>query len=166
MVEVHLVLHELDDGEQQLGVAQPAEDVLEEAEVLPLHVAGDAVREGGEHHQRRVGELFLDAPPDVERVGIVGTGHADYQLEAHLLQHLRGLLLRTHLCEAWRVAQAQAGVLLEEFLVDAAVVLEHEGIVGVGYQEHVEHATRHQVYKRGVLQEGIELCQVLFHRAF
>ena len=46
VLQVQAVLNQLDDGQQELGVAQPAEDVLEGGQVLVLHAARDAVAEG------------------------------------------------------------------------------------------------------------------------
>ena len=158
--QVHLVLDELDDGEQQVGVAQPAEDILEDAQVLVFHAGGDAVRERGEHDERDVRVTLLDAVGNVERVAVVAARHADDQVVAHLVEPLPRLLHGRHLCEARRVAEAQVHVLVEHLLVDASVVFEHERVVGVGYQQDVIDALRHQVDERSVLE--VELVQPLF----
>ena len=55
MFYVHLVLYQLDDGENQVGIAQPAEHIVEDGHVLILNTLGDAVRERRQHHAGNVG---------------------------------------------------------------------------------------------------------------
>ena len=164
MVEVHLVLNELDDGKDEVGVAQPAEHIVEDAHVFVFYAAGDAVAEGREHHAGNVGHVGLHVACHVEGVVVGGAGHANHQVDAGLAHHGLGLLHGAHLCERWRIAQAQGGVFIENLLVNAAVVLQHEGIVGVGHDKHVEDAPRHQVHKRHVLQ--VELVPLLGNAVF
>ena len=158
VVDVHLVLDELDDGEDEVGVAEPAEDVVEDGHVLVLHAAGDAVAEGGEHHAGHVGPEGLHLAGHLKGVVVGIAGHTDDQVDVGGVEHVAGLLGGADLGERGRIAHAQLGVLVEDFLVHASVVFEHKGVVGVGHNEHVEDAARHQVGKRHVLHvKGIEL---------
>ena len=158
VLEVHAVLDELDDGEDEVGVAEPAEDVVEDGHVLVLHAAGDAVAEGGEHHAGHVGPEGLHLAGHLEGVVVGIAGHTDDQVDVGGVEHVAGFLGGADLGERGRIAHAQLGVLVEDFLVHASVVFEHEGVVGVGHNEHVEDAARHQVGKRHVLHvKGIEL---------
>ena len=43
MLQVHAVLYQFDDGENQIGIAQPAEHVVEDTHILVLHAAGNTV---------------------------------------------------------------------------------------------------------------------------
>ncbi len=152
MLQVHAVLHELDDAQEQFGVSQPAEHVLKGREILVLHPAGDSVAEGCEHHDGHTGIVVLDGARDVEDTVVLGGGHADdqvYLLGGHV--GLGGMLAR-HLYEAGREAEPQPGILGEYLLVHAPVVLEDEGIIGVGYDEDVADALEHQVNKGCVLE--------------
>ena len=45
MLQVHLILNQLDDGEDEVGVAQPAEDIIEDTQVFILHTLGNTMRE-------------------------------------------------------------------------------------------------------------------------
>ena len=67
------------------------------------------------------------------------------------LQYLGRLLLGAHLREGGWIAQTQLHVLVVYLLLHAPVVLEHEGIVGVGHDEHVVDAAHHQIDKGHVL---------------
>ena len=89
---VHLVLHKFDDGQQQFRVAQPAEHVLENAEVFLLHPAVDTVTEGSEHHNGNLRIALLDETGDVEDVIVVGSGHTDEKVVAAALHLCLGFL--------------------------------------------------------------------------
>ena len=160
VLQVHAVLHQLDDGEQQFRVAEPAEDVLEDAQVLVLHAACDAVAEGREHHDGHGGVVELDVAGDVEDAVVLGGRHADDEVYLSAGHRLLGFLAAVHLQEAWREAQSQLGVFREDFLIHAPVVLEHEGVVGIGDEQDVVDAVEHQVDEGGVFQS--HLVNLLF----
>ena len=66
MFEVHAVFHQFDDGEQQFRISQPAEDILEDAQVLVLHAFRDTMTEGGQHDNRGCGVVLLDVSCYIE----------------------------------------------------------------------------------------------------
>ena len=75
MFQVHLVFYQLDDGYQQVGVAQPAENVFKRAEVFVGNTLGDAVAEGSKYHHRNVRILPFDVTRHVEPLVITCTRH-------------------------------------------------------------------------------------------
>ena len=83
-------------------------------------------------------------------VGI--TWHTDHEIDVRCTQHLVGLISSRYLRKGRRVAHTQFHILVEDFLIDSPVVLQHEGIIGIGHNEHVEDTSRHQVDKRHILQ--------------
>ena len=153
MLEVHLVLDEFDDGDEKVGVAEPAEDIFKDGEVLVLHATGDAVAEGGEHDEWNLAEALLDAAGNVKDVVVFRTRHANHEIKGRIPQLLVCLARRSDLKEAGRIAQAELGILVKNFFIDAPVVFEHEGIIGVGDDEHVADAPHHEVHERGVAQQ-------------
>ena len=106
VVEVHAVFDELDDGKDKVGVAQPAEHIVEDGHILVLDATGDAVREGGEHHAGDVGELRLDGMRHVEGVVVGRARHADDEVDIGGVQPLGRLFRRRHLPEERRIAQS------------------------------------------------------------
>ena len=160
VIEVHFVLNEFDNREEEVGVAQPAEDVFEDAQVLVLHTRGDAVTEGREHHEGDGGVALFDGAGDVEGFAVVRARHDDDEVERCALQFAPRFFGRGGQHEARRIAQRECGIFVEEFLVNAPIVLQHEGIVGVGQDEDVEHAARHQIDERSVFQKN--LIELLF----
>ena len=92
VLQVHLVLYQLDDGKNKVGIAQPAEHVVENREVFVLHALGDAMGKRGEHHARDVRELLLDIPGHVESVVVRRARHANHQVHLHGTQRLGRLL--------------------------------------------------------------------------
>ena len=152
VLQIHFVLYQLDDRHEQVVVAQPAEHVLENAQVFVLHALADAVRKGREHHQRNVRMLFADGPRDVERVAIVRPRHTDYEVEHGIVELLPRFFQRGNLRESRRIAQAQVHVFVENLLVDAPVVLQHEGIIRVGHEQDVEYPLGHQIGELRILE--------------
>ena len=103
------------------------------------------MRERCQYHARHVRRHLLDVTGNGKGIVVGITRHADDQIDVSGLQYLISLFRRTDLCERRRIAHTQFRVLVEEFLVDAPVVLQHEGVVRIGYYQYVEDATCHQV---------------------
>ena len=152
VVEIHFVFNQFDDGEQQIGVSQPAEDVFEVGEVFVLDARCDAVAEGGEYDKGNVLEAMFDAASDVEDVAVVSAWHHNDEVEGVAVEFSPGFGFCAYLREARRIAQGECGIFVEEFLIDAPVVFEHEGIVGIGNEEHIEDTPRHEIDKRGIFE--------------
>ena len=96
-----------------------------------------------------------------ESVVVGRTWHAYHQVYVCGLEHLVGLIGGGHLREGGRVSHAQLHILVEDLLVYAAVVFQHEGVIGVCHYQHAEYAPCHQVYKRHVLQ--VELVPLMWY---
>ena len=102
---VHLVFDKLDDGENEVGVAQPAEHIVEDAEVFVLHSARYAVRKWRKHHARHHGEPLFYGMRHGKCVVVGIAGHADNEVYANALHHLFGLFNGANLLECGRIAQ-------------------------------------------------------------
>ena len=106
--------------------------------------------------------LYLACHGEGVVVGIAG--HADHKVDIGGAEHMVGILDGAHLGEGGRIAQAELHILVEDFLVHSAVVLEHEGIVGVGHDKHIEDAVRHEIDKRHVLEVELgPFLRYIFH---
>ena len=68
---------------------------------------------------------------------------------SHLLFSLFAIV---NLDEAWREAKSQLGVLGEYLLVHASIVLQHEGVVGIGYEKDIIDPLEHEVHKGCIFQ--------------
>ena len=152
MVEVHLIFDELDDRHDEVGVAQPAKHIVEAAHVLILHSPGDAVGERRQHHAGNLGEAQLDGARHGEGIVVGIAGHTDHQVDVGRLQHVLGLLNGRHLGEGGGIAQPELYVFVIDFFLNAAIVLEHKGVVGIGNDENIVDAAPHQIDKRHILQ--------------
>ena len=150
--QVHAVFHQLDDGEQQFRVSQPAEDVLEDAQVFVLHTLRNAVTERREHHDRRRRVILLDFPRDVEDRVVFSSRHHDDEVHLTSGHRLFGFLSAMHLEESRWEAKSQLCVFREYLLIHSTVVLQHEGIVGICDEKHVVNAVEHQVNEGSIFQ--------------
>ena len=168
MLDVHLVLDELDDGEDEVGVAQPAEHIVEDGHVLVLDALGDAMRERREHHAGNMRSHQLDIASYGKGIVVGITGHTDDQVDIGILEHMVSLLGGRHLCERGWITQSELHILVEKFFIDTAIILEHKGIVGIGHYQDIEDALGHQVDKRHILQKEVVklLRYVCIHRLF
>ena len=152
VIEIHFVFYQLNDRQQQIGVSQPAEDVFKVGEVFVLDASCDAVAEGGENDKGDVLEAMFDAACNVEGVAIVCAWHHNDEIEGVAVEFSPGFSFCAYLREARRIAQGECGIFIEELLIDAPIVFEHEGIVGVGDEEHIEDTPRHEIDKRGIFE--------------
>lgn len=152
VLQVHLVLYQLDDGNQQVGVSQPAEHILKGTEVFIGNTLGDAVAERGKYHHRNLFIQVFDVSCHVEAVVVSRARHADDEVERDGGQLCQRLLASGNLRETGRVAQGERSVFIEYLFVDAAVIFQHESIVRIGYQKDVENAPCHEVGKLCVLE--------------
>ena len=163
VLQVHLVLNQLDDGKQQVRVAQPAEHIVENGEVHVFHALAYAVAERCQDDNRYHRILHLDAPRDVEHIIVVRARHTYNQVEGGLAQLLFRLFLGSHLEETRRIAQPQLHILVENLLFHPPVVLQHERIIRIGNQQHVENPPLHQVHEVGVPQQGAFFVIIVCH---
>ena len=61
--------------------------------------------------------------------------------------------------KTWRVTQAELRVLVENLLIYASVVFQHEGIVGVGNEQDIEYPSGHKIHETSILQYE----RIVFH---
>ena len=127
-----------------------------------LHAFCDTVRERREHHTRHLGELRLHPTCHIEGIVIRITRHTDDQIDMRRLQHTRCLFCSRYLRKGRRIAKSQFHVFVVDFLLNPSVVFQHEGVIGIGYNQHVIDAAHHQVDKRHIFQQ--ELVPLLGYR--
>ena len=129
-----------------------------------FHAGGNAVTERGEHHQRQFLISVLDGACNVENIRRVGTRHDDDEVETVDCKVGIGLIFCGYQCEARRIAQSQRCIFVEKLFFDASVILKHEGIVGIGDEQHVEDALENQVHIICILEIKLVEFQSAEHR--
>ena len=152
MLDVHLILEQLDNRHNQVGVTQPAEDIVEHRHILVLNTLGNTMREGSKHHAGDTWMGCLDLTRHCESVVVGITWHTDDQIDVGSLEHLIGLIGSRNLGERRRITHTQLHIFIEDLLVDTTIILEHECIVRISHNKHIEDAARHQIDKRHILQ--------------
>ena len=170
MVNVHLVLNQFDDRHDEVGITQPAEHVVEHRHILVLNTLGDTMRERCQYHARNVGMLCLDLTGHGEGIIIGITRHTNHQVDICSTKYLIGFLGGRYLGKGRRITHTQFHILVEDLLVHTPVVLQHEGIIRVGHNQHIEDASCHQIDERYIFQiEFIPLLwylYIFFHEVF
>ena len=166
MLQIHLVLHEFDDTEQQFRVAQPAEHIFKGREVLVLHTPCHTMAERREHHDGYVWRVVFYTSCNVEDIIVLCRRHTDHQVYIAVEHLFPCLCLGRYLDEAWREAKTQFGIFREYLLVYASVVLQHEGIVWVGNEKDIADAFLHQVNEGSIFQLHCSVCVLCVGRNF
>ena len=130
-----------------------------------FHPLSNAVREGREHHAGYVGEVGFYGTCHVESVVVCITRHTNHEVDISCLEHLSGLLCRADLREHRRIAQSEPHILVINLLLNAPVVLQHKGIIRVGYNQDVIYTPHHEIHERHVFQQAFTplLWYFLFH---
>ncbi len=164
MLQVHLVLYQLDDGKNQVGITQPTEHVVEDTQVFVLHTLSNAMRERSQHHAVDVRELALDVACHVESIIVGIARHTNHKVDDGGAQDFGSLLSGRYLGEGWRVSKSQFHILIIYLLLDTSIVFQHKRIVWVCHNQHIIDTTHHQIDKRHIFQ--IELIPLLWYIIF
>ena len=143
MFDVHAVLYQFDNREDEVGITQPAEHVVEDGHILMLDTLGDTMREGGQYDTGNLRSRLLHIAGYGKGIIIGITRHTDNQVDICCLQHFLRLLGGTHLRERRGVAQSQFHILVKQFLIDASVIFQHERIIGISNYQDIEDASCH-----------------------
>ena len=166
MFKIHLILYQLDDRKNKIGVAKPAEDIIEDTQVFILHTLGNAMRERRKNNTMDIGKLTLDVARYVEGIIISIARHANHQINDGRTQHGSSLFGSRNLSKGWRIAETQLHIFIIYLLFDTSIIFKHERIVRIGYNQYIVDTAHHQIHKRYVFQvEFIPLLRyIIFHK--
>ena len=152
VVGVHAVFYQLDDGHDQVDVAEPGEHVVDAAQVFVGDAPAHLVAERRQHHERYVGIHPVDLDGLAEGLADVDAGHGYHQVVALRCELCVGLLVIGDLGEPRRRREVERYVFVVHLLLDAPVLLEDERVVGRGHEQDVEDAFLHQLLEGRVLE--------------
>ena len=102
---IHLILHQLNDRKNEIGIPQPTENIIKDTEVFVLYTLCNTMREGSQYNTVDVWELCLHCSCNIKGIVISITWHTDNKVDVYSIEHLRGLFGCRHLCKGWRIAQ-------------------------------------------------------------
>ena len=166
MFKIHLILYQLDDRKNKIGVAKPAEDIIEDTQVFILHTLGDTMRERRKNNTMDIGKLTLDVARYVEGIIVSIARHANHQINDGRTQHSSSLFGSRNLSKGWRIAKTQLHIFIIYLLFYTSIIFKHERIVRIGYNQYIVDTAHHQIHKRYVFQvEFIPLLRyIIFHK--
>ena len=166
MFKIHLILYQLDDRKNKIGVAKPAEDIIEDTQVFILHTLGNTMRERRKNNTMDIGKLTLDVARYVEGIIISIARHANHQINDGRTQHGSSLFGSRNLSKGRRIAKAKLHIFIIYLLFDTSIIFKHERIVRIGYNQYIVDTAHHQIHKRYVFQvEFIPLLRyIIFHK--
>ena len=131
---VHLVLDELDDGNDEVGGVVPVEIEVDGAAVVLLDAVVHLLAECREEYDRAVGlQAFglLGKLPDLVAAGAVDDG---YEVKAFAQMHFHERFVRgLSPYDSRRVAQVKLGILLCYLHVYSSVFLQGKAVVVVAH---------------------------------
>jgi hypothetical protein len=150
VVGIHLILDQLDNRQQQVGVPQPAENIIDGGEVLLLQPQAHLAVEVGQHHDGDIVIFFLYTLGQVKRIDISDIQHLNHQVDLLALHDLKGLPGCIGLDERRRVPQVQRYIFVEDLLIHAAILLQHKEIVVAADDQYFPDPSLHQQVERRV----------------
>ena len=123
MFQVHLVLYQLDDGKNQVGIAQPAENIIKDAQILILHSLGDAMGERSKHDAMDIRKLALDVTSHIKGIIVGITRHANHEVYDCGSQNFCCFFRSRDLRKSWRVTKSQLHIFIVYLLLDTSIIL-------------------------------------------
>ena len=142
---VPAVLQELDDGDDQVRGVVPAEDAVEMAQVMALHLLVDLLREGGQQDDGGVRVDGLDPLGEVEHIDLADVVHRDDEVVLRpILHHFQRFHGGFRPLEDRRVGEVQLGVFGGDPGLDPSVLLEGELVVVVAHEQDPADPPGHQ----------------------
>ena len=161
---VHGILDELDDGDDELRVAVPAEHVVEPRAVLLADAAVDVLRKAGQQRHRDLRIALLDGARECEDVGFADVVHRQYEIERAVLgQQVERFARRPHARERGRIAQIQFEIFRIDLRLDMAVLFEDVTVITATYQQDFMDAVLHEAAGNR-LPVSERLLQIFIHR--
>ena len=152
VVDVHFIFDQFDDGQQKVGIAKPAEDIIDNAFSGFIEFQGDFTGKGGQDHDwdRRV--FQLDFFSKAEGIHFFGGKHDDDQVYFFLVKYFESFFLGGGKVKLRWVAKAEGNIFDKDLLIDTTVVFQHKGVVSAGDQQHVVNTAAHQFIERCVAE--------------
>ena len=78
---IELILHQLDDRDQQVSITVPAEDIVDGVTLLLVNLTIDLLRERCKQHHRQVRVQLFHLTGEVEYVGLAHVVHRKHKVE-------------------------------------------------------------------------------------
>ena len=145
LVGIHSVLDQLDDGDDQIGITVPAEDVVQSRTVLLLDAAIDILREAGQQHYGYLRVALLDDTREGKHIGLTHVVHRQNEVETTLrLQTLQRLGSRADARQRGRVAHIEVHILLIDLGLDVTVLFENIAVVAATYKQDLMDSVAHK----------------------
>ena len=145
LVGIHSILDQLDDGDNQIGIAVPAEDVVQSRTILLLDATIDILREASQQHHGHLRVALLDDAREGKHIGLAHVVHRQNEVETTLrLQTLQRLGSRADARQRGRVAHIEVHILLVDLRLDVAVLFENIAVVAATYEQDLVDSVAHK----------------------
>ena len=142
---VHAVFQQLDDGNDKVRTAVPAEDVVDGGAVVLLHLPVNLLGEGREEDDGDIGPVFLHPVGEGEDVHLAHVVHRDDQVPALPgIGQFQRLFGGGGAHEHRRVAKVQFCIFPGNAGVQASVLFQREVVVIVANQQNPADPSGHQ----------------------
>ena len=103
MLQIHLILYQLNNRKDQVGITQPTEHIIEDAQILILHTLGNTMREWSQHNTVNIRKLTFDIAGNIESIIISITWHTNHQIYNCRTQDSSCLFCGRNLGKSWRI---------------------------------------------------------------
>jgi len=80
LLSIHFIFYQFDDSQQKIGIAKPAEYIIDTTEILITDPPRYFLRERGQHHDRNIGINVFYLLRFFKRITIFNSRHGNYQV--------------------------------------------------------------------------------------
>ena len=167
---VHPVLDELDDGNEQVRVPVPEEDLVYPRGILPFPRFVEVAGVSSKQNHRQSWSQFLDLAAEIEGVHADVLGHGDHQVVVLARDLLQGLAPRGYPEDMGGRAEVQVGILPDDELRDQSLLLDDERVVEAGDEQDPLDLELHELVEDValgfvILLEGLGPFEILLRSA-
>ncbi len=150
MFHIHAIFDEFDDGQQQIGIAQPTKNIIDSAQIFFFQGFGNPLGKRGQNHNGNMRMLGLNVFCHLKHLAVVHVRHANNQFITIGFQLVHGFLPGTYLSEKRRITKVERCILIENLFLYTTIVLQNKHIVARSYHENIIDALVHQFDERGI----------------
>ena len=145
IISIFQVLKQLDDSHDQVGIAVPAEHIVDSRSVLTCNPLVHFLREMRKKHKRKTATFLLQIRSQIEHLLVTDVVHTYDHIDTHSrLQHLTCLRRRLHPDEFRRGAEVQVDIFLIDLCLNLTVLFKDKGIVVAAYHQDSPYAKAHK----------------------
>ena len=151
---IEFILHQLDDGDNQIGITVPAEYIIDSRTLLFINLAINLLRKTCQENNRQIGIQLLNLAREIKHIRLANIIHRQHEIEIrHRLQQLQSLRSRLHTRQRWRVTHIEFHILTIDLRLYMAIFLQDVTIVRTTHKQNLMNTVLHKTMRRIIIND-------------